>query len=285
MIEHRDIDVGDGLSLHVELDGQGPALVLLHGFTGSATTWKDLIARLHPRYTTIAVDLPGHGGSSAPPDPWRYALLLLAGDLARLLDVLGLDRVAMLGYSLGGRAALQFALNQPSRLAALLLESTSAGIDDRAARQARTRADAELAEFIEREGMEAFVDRWETLPLWSSQAAMPRAALEGLRAQRLSNVPGGLANSLRGAGAAATEAVIHRLGEIDAPTLLIAGALDSKYVAAAQSMQRRIRASELAVIDGAGHAAHFERPDEFARTVESFLLRQAGGAAHPPGEG
>ena len=263
--------------LHVELDGEGPALVLLHGFTGSTVTWRPLVASVRPRFTTVAVDLPGHGRSTAPADPSRYSLPRLAADLARLLDTLDLERAALLGYSLGGRAALHFALSHGTRLSALVLESTSAGIDDPAELGARARADAELADFIEREGIESFVDQWETLPFWSSQSALPEAARASLRAQRLDNSAQGLSRSLRGAGAGSMKALTSRLGDIDATTLLIAGALDAKYVAAARAMKHAIPRAELAIIENAGHAAHFERPEEFARRVEDFLLRKAAG--------
>ena len=257
--------------MHVDVDGDGPALLLLHGFTGSGATWDILRERLRARFTTVAVDLPGHGRSGAPGDPARYALPRFADDLGQLLDELGLERVAMLGYSLGGRAALQFALRHGSRLSALLLESTSPGIVEPADRAARTNADAELADLIEREGMEAFVDRWERLPLWSSQSALPRETRSALRAQRLKNVPKGLANSLRGAGAGATEAIGERLKRIEVPTLLIAGALDEKYAVAAAAMAGAMPRARAAIVADAGHAVHLERPTEFADVVQRFL--------------
>ena len=271
MSSQRDVDVGDGLSLHVALEGEGPAVVLLHGFTGSGATWDHLTRRLRARFTTVTADLPGHGRSSAPADPGRYALLRFADDLQRLLDILGLNAVALLGYSLGGRAALQFALRHGSRLSALVLESASSGILHAAERAARAAADAELADFIEREGMEAFVDRWEKLPLWASQSAVHAEVRASLRAQRLRGVPSGLANSLRGAGAGAMEAVADRLGEIEAPTLLIAGALDEKYTAAAAAMAEAMPHARAAIVADAGHAVHLERPDDFADLVEGFL--------------
>ena len=271
MSSQHDVDVGDGLSLHVELDGEGPAVVLLHGFTGSGVTWAHLRGHLRARLTVVSVDLPGHGRSSVPDDPARYALARFADDLHRMLGVLGLKQVAMLGYSLGGRAALQFALRHGSRLSALVLESTSPGIADPADRATRAKADAELADFIEREGTEAFVDRWERLPLWSSQSSLPAEVRATLRAQRLEGSPAGLANSLRGAGAGATDAIADRLQDIEVPTLLIAGALDERYAVAAAAMAEAMPHARAAVVADAGHAVHLERPDEFANLVEEFL--------------
>lgn len=278
--ERLDVDVGAGLRLHVARAGHGSPVVLLHGFTGSGETWAPLVAALAARHETLAVDLPGHGRSAAPADPARYTLARFADDLARLLDRLGIDAAAVLGYSLGGRAALRFALEHPARVAALVLESASPGIADAAERAARAAADRELADDIEREGVSAFVERWERLPLWASQAALPNEARARQRAQRLSNVPRGLANSLRGAGAGAEPPVIGRLAEQRAPALVVAGALDQKYVALGRLMAAAMPRARLAVVPDAGHAVHLERPDAFADLVTRFLAGEpaAGGS-------
>ena len=266
-----DIDVGDGLQLHVVRSGSGPALLMLHGFTGSAATWAPLSEALGDRFATIAVDLPGHGASSAPADSARYALGRLAADLARVLDRLGVARAAVLGYSMGGRAALRFALDHPDRVTALVLESSSPGIADPAERGVRRGSDTALAEAIERDGVAAFVERWEALPLWATQRALPAAVRDKLRAQRLANTPRGLANSLRGAGAGAATDVTERLATLDVPTLLIVGARDAKYVALGRSMERVMPRARLVIVEDAGHAVHLERPAQFATLVAEFL--------------
>lgn len=270
-IEHCDIDVGDGLTLHVAMSGSGPPLVLLHGFTGSGEIWAPLRAGFSAAHTVIAVDLPGHGRSSAPADPQRYTLTRFADDLAHVLDALAVERTALLGYSMGGRAALRFALSHGDRLAALILESTSPGISDDALRSERLASDNSLADSIERDGIERFVERWEQLPLWSSQSNLSDDARAKLHAQRLENDPAGLANSLRGAGAAVELPVLDRLAEIHAPTLLIAGALDSKYVELGRLIQKSLPDARMAIVPGAGHAVHFERPDAFATAMSEFL--------------
>ena len=270
-IERRVVDVGDGLLLHVERVGDGPPLVLLHGFTGATTTWTPLLPRLAAEHATIAIDLPGHGRSSAPAKPGRYALARFADDLSRVLDALAIDRVALLGYSMGGRAALRFALRAPDRVAALVLESTSPGIADAARRAERRKADRALADEIERDGVSAFVNRWEKLPLWASQHALPASARSRLRAQREANDAAGLANSLRGAGAGEDEPVLAQLDMFRAPVLLVAGALDAAYVAAGGQMAETFPNARLTVVPDAGHAVHLERPDELTDAVLEFL--------------
>lgn len=265
------MDVGDGLRLHVALSGAGPPLMLLHGFTGSTETWAPLQAPLGAAHHTIAVDLPGHGRSTAPREPARYGLDRLSDDLARVLDTLTLERVALLGYSMGGRAALRFALHHPNRVAGLVLESASPGIADPVRRAERVVADAELAHSIERDGMRAFVERWERLPLWESQRALSDAARALLRAQRLENQPGGLANSLRGAGAGTDDSVLGKLATVHAPTLLLAGALDAPYVALARLMEHSLPHPRVAIVPDAGHAVHLEQPEAYVAAVMAFL--------------
>lgn len=270
-VERLDVDVGDGLQLHVARCGAGTPLLLLHGFTGSGETWMPLREPLGAGRTLLMVDLPGHGRSSVPADPPRCALPRLADDLALLLDRLGHERVAVLGYSLGGRAALHFALRHSGRVSALVLESASPGITDPAERLARVRADEALADEIERNGVESFVERWERLPLWASHASLPPAVRAAQRALRLRNRAEGLACSLRGAGAGAEPPVLDRLHALDVPALLVAGALDAKYVALGRELERALPHARLAVVPEAGHAVHLERPTAFAAEVTAFL--------------
>lgn len=251
--------------------GEGEPLVLLHGFTGSTETWASMRSVAEQTHRVIAVDLAGHGKSSAPNDPQRYALTRFADDLSQILDNLSIDRTALLGYSMGGRAALHFALSHGDRVAGLILESMAPGIDESAGRAERVEADNALADAIEHDGIEAFVDRWEQLPIWNAQRTLPDEARAKLRNQRLENRPGGLANSLRGAGAGRDEPVLDRLGRIEAPALLIAGALDTKYVNIAKSMQKALLTARLNIVPNAGHAVHFERPHEFVKAVMDFL--------------
>jgi 2-succinyl-6-hydroxy-2,4-cyclohexadiene-1-carboxylate synthase len=273
----RDIylDLGDDLRLHVARRGAGPALVLIHGFTGSAGTWAELSTALESRYSILSLDLPGHGKSSTPASPQRYALDRFADDLARTLDILEIERAACLGYSMGGRAALRFALRHPDRIRALVLESTSPGIADSAERAEREESDHALAQMLERQGIEDFVDYWEQLPIWKSQKSLSHEARTRLREQRLAGDARGLANSIRGAGAGADPSVMDRLFALEVPTLLIAGALDEKYAAASQRMKASLPHARVAIVENAGHAVHLEQPEIFADLVAAFLDEQA----------
>lgn len=259
------------LTLNVDLAGDGPALLLLHGFTGAASSWAPLVPKLAAHRRTIAVDLIGHGGSESPPDPERYRMEPCVGDLGALLDALDVARADVLGYSMGGRVALHLAAALPERVRSLVLESSSPGIADPIERAARVAADNALADTIERDGLAAFVDRWERLPLFASQAGLPDETRARLRDQRLRNDPLGLANSLRGMGAGRPAPLWDRLAALGMPALLIAGEMDEKYRAIAAAMARAMPRPRVAIVPAAGHAVHLERPGAFLGAVLQFL--------------
>ena len=268
----------DGLGLHAEVAGSGPPLVLLHGFTGSADTWDGLTAALADDYTVIAPDLIGHGRSDAPAGVERYRMPRAATDLVALVRLLGHDRAAWLGYSLGGRTALQVVAQHPEAVDALILEGASPGIADADERAARVRSDDAMADRIERDGVEAFVDTWEQVPLFATQLTLPAETRAAIRATRTANTATGLANSLRGMGAGAQDPLQDRLAAIDMPVLLTAGDLDTKYVEIARDMARTMPDATMHAIEGAGHAAHLERPEAFQRPLLEFLRRAYPGA-------
>ncbi len=260
----------NGSSYNVEVEGSGPAILLVHGFTGSATTWKtsgDYLSGM----TTIAPDLLGHGDSDCPPERDRYSMPTAVDDLVRLIRQLSFGRVVVLGYSMGGRLAMHLALRAPEIVEALVLESTSAGIESRQERLARATSDEQLADEIERDGISAFVARWEALSLFASQANLPAATRESLRRQRLKQNPHGLANSLRGMSVGFQESLWPRLPELLMPKLIIAGALDRKYCDIARTMSEALPDARLSIIPDAGHAVHLERPDAFWQAVRTFL--------------
>jgi len=260
------------VSLHVEMAGAGAPLVLLHGFTGSGASWARHITAFATRFFTVTIDMLGHGRSDAPADPKRYRIEQAADDILIVLDQLGLTRAAVLGYSMGGRLALFLATAAPERISALVLESSSPGIRDQAERRDRAVRDAALADAIERDGIAAFVDRWERLPLFATQARLPDAARAALRAQRLAQSPAGLANSLRGMGQGVQPPLFERLATVPMPALILAGALDHAYCALGREMARLIPNARLAIIPDAGHTVHLEQPEAFRRTVDEFLM-------------
>ena len=264
----------NGIYLNVEVTGEGPALLLLHGFTGNMETWEPFLEDWWG-FKKVSVDIIGHGASDSPPDHGRYGMGEAVQDLLALLDQLGIQRTGLLGYSMGGRLALHLALAAPERLWALVLEGASPGIEDAAEREARRESDQSLAEDLGRLGLEAFVDRWQAQPLFASQSRLPAEVFERQRRQRLASSPVGLANSLRGMGAGSQEYLLPHLERLDIPTLLIAGEHDKRYSALARELESVLPDAVAEIIPGAGHAAHLEQPVRFSREVFGFLRRCA----------
>ena len=298
--ESRLVDVvgsveGGGLRLHAALEGEGPPLLVLHGFTGSTESMEGVAAGLRDTFRGVRLDLVGHGRSDAPglppstslgsaslrgpaspglaglPSPEPYTMESCVAQVAGALDALGIPQAHVLGYSMGGRVALALCAWRPERVRSALLIGASAGLEEAEARAARRRQDEALAERIEREGLERFVDWWMELPLFASQRRLGEAALARARAQRLSNRTHGLAQSLRGMGTGAQPALHARLPSLRVPILFVAGSLDAKFAAIASGLASRLPDARAQLVPDAGHACHLEQPEAFLSIARRFF--------------
>ncbi|MCC6766526.1 MAG: 2-succinyl-6-hydroxy-2,4-cyclohexadiene-1-carboxylate synthase [Deltaproteobacteria bacterium] len=250
-------------------------LVLLHGFTGSHASWAAVPTALRPARRVIAIDLPGHGATVVGDAAFDWSLGAAADLVAATLAALRVDAADVLGYSMGGRVALALALAHPARVGRLVLESASAGLASAAARARRRAADAALAAAIERDGVAAFVRRWERLPLFRSLACQPGPVRAALRRQRLACDAAGLAASLRGMGLGAQPWLGARIGALPMPVLLLTGERDAKFTRIAAGLLPRFADATHEIVAGAGHLPHLEQTARFLRVVRDFL---AGGA-------
>jgi 2-succinyl-6-hydroxy-2,4-cyclohexadiene-1-carboxylate synthase len=261
----------NGIQYHVEQYGSGFPLVLLHGFTGAASTWKPFCPIWGQHSDLVMVDLIGHGETESPGDMERYDIKEAANDIKVLLDQLGIEKADLLGYSMGGRTAITFASLYPERVRKLILESTTPGLKTSEEREARIQKDHKLAARIEREGVEKFIDFWEKIPLFHSQLNLPTEVREQIRSQRLKNDPVGLANSLRGMGTGAQPSWWEELVNFDFETLLITGELDEKFCKIADDMALKLPNPTKLTINGCGHAIHVEEREKFGTIVSEFL--------------
>jgi len=248
-----------------------PDILVLHGFTGAAESMACIAEPLSAWARVARLELVGHGESEAPQALEPYAMDVCARQIAEAARALGFTRPHLLGYSMGGRAALAAALASPESFAGLVLVGATAGIADPEARAERIAADRALADSIEQGGLERFVDAWMAQPLFASQARLGREVLERARKQRLTNRPFALANSLRGMGAGAQAPLHDQLARYADPVLLIVGEEDTKFRAIAEALARSLPAAQIAVIEGAGHAAHLEAPERVAAVVRAFV--------------
>ncbi len=244
--------------LHAERLGRGSRIVLVHGFTQTGRCWGPEVLALAEDHEVVLVDAPGHGRSSD-----IMAGLRTGG---RLIADQG-GEATYLGYSMGARFCLHVALTNPELVRGLVLLGATAGIEDAAEREARRQQDLATAARIQREGLEAFLDAWLTQPLF---ADLP--ADRAFRAERLANTVEGLQSSLQQAGTGSQDPAWHKLHRLEMPLLVLAGARDDKFAALAVGLAAEIGDNAtLALIVGAGHAAHLEQPDRFLAAVQPWL--------------
>ncbi len=233
-------------------------VVLLHGFAGTGRGWDGVVARLDgERYTALAPDLRGHGAQAGA----RPITFDAVGD-----DVLALapERFALCGYSMGGRVALHVALAAPERVMRLTLVATTAGIADASEREERRAADEALACAIERDGLEAFADRWLVQPLFAGD---PPAAQALARADIARNDPAGLAAALRGIGTGVMTPLWERLGELPMPVAVLVGERDAKFSGLGERLVAAIPRGRLVPVPGAGHALPRVAPGDVAAAL------------------
>ncbi|MGH9021200.1 MAG: alpha/beta fold hydrolase [Acidimicrobiales bacterium] len=244
--------------LSVTRRGVGRPFLWLHGFTqtrDSAHQFRSILAEARELWT---LDLPGHGLASA-----------LSADLAGCADLVADAMpdgpIDLGGYSLGGRVALHVVTRHPERVRRVVALGATRGIVDVDERAERRRRDEELATRAEVIGASAFLDEWVNQPLF---ATLPADATD--RAAR-SNDSRGLAMALRRMGTGTQEFLDDPLSRVVAPTLALAGELDLRFVDEARAIAATVVDGRAAVVVGAGHAAHLERPGDAARLVGEFL--------------
>ena len=254
-------------------EGTGHPILLLHGFTGTSDAWDHHGADLVARHRILVPCLPGHGGTTAPPE--AMSVEATADALAALLEARHAVPAHVVGYSLGARVALRLAVAHPAVIDRLVLESPSAGLPSDADRAARRAADEALAARLETDGIERFVDDWERSPVFAGAGSPDPERAARVREMRLGNDPAGLAASLRHAGQGAMEPLFDRLPTIAVPTLVIAGELDTIGRPRAERVAAAIPGARLAIVEGAGHTPHDERPEAFRRLVHAFLEEES----------
>src|SRR5436853_1805912 len=242
----------DGVSIYYEVHGSGPALLLSHGYGATCRMWDGQVAAFADRYRLVLWDMRGHGQSGDPSDPALYSHALTVGDMAAVLDACGIERAIIGGLSLGGVMSVAFHLAYPERVRALLLFDTGPGFrNPEARRQWNERAEARARD-LEEKGLPNLTGGAET------RLGRHRSAQ-------------GLAGAARGMLTMTDGSLIGSLPQIAVPTLVLVGADDRHFLAAADYMAAKIPGAQKAVIPNAGHAANLDQPLAFDRAVTAFL--------------
>ncbi len=242
----------NGVDLHYEAEGSGPAILLTHGFGASSRMWEGQVAALRDRYRVIAWDMRGHGDTDSPEDPAVYSEAETVADMAAILDACGEDGAIVGGLSLGGYMSLAFNLAHADRTNALMLFDTGPGYNNPKGREGWNQFALRRAVAFEERGLESLGDSPEV------KAARHRSAA-------------GLAKAARGMLTQRDASVIQSLTTVDKPTLVVTGANDQNFLAAHGYMSENIPGAMSFMIDDAGHAANIDNPRDFNAAVERFL--------------
>ncbi|MBK7104367.1 MAG: 2-succinyl-6-hydroxy-2,4-cyclohexadiene-1-carboxylate synthase [Ignavibacteriae bacterium] len=247
-------------------------IIFLHGFTGNINDWKFLENKIPQNYSPIFIDLIGHGKTSSPGNAKFYSSKSQVAFLKKIIDELDLTKIIICGYSMGGRLALDFAFEFPKNIIALILESTSFGIEDEIERKERLANDFKLSEQIKNSTIEEFINYWFSLPLFQSLKKLPKDGIEKSKISRAQNSKTGLRNSLIGFSTGKMKNYFQLGNNFTLNILLITGQLDKKFTQIGKSILPNLLNGKLEVINDAGHNTHLEKPEEFLKLINTFLL-------------
>jgi pimeloyl-ACP methyl ester carboxylesterase len=243
----------DGVELYYETHGEGPVVLLSHGYSATSQMWRGQVAPLSRDHKLVIWDMRGHGRSDYPADPAAYSEAATVADMAALLDAVGAERAVIGGLSLGGYMSLAFHRAHPERVEALLIIDTGPGFRKDEAREGWNQNALRTAERYERDGL----------------GALARGSVEMRTSQHRSAE--GLALAARGMLTQRDARVMESLPSIAVPSLVVVGADDTPFLAASDYMAAKIPGAKKVVIPEAGHAANIDQPDAFNAAVLGFL--------------
>ena len=243
----------DGVDIYYEVHGNGPPLLLTHGYSSTSGMWQGQIEALSKHHKLILWDMRGHGQSDYPDDPNAYSEALTVADMAALLDEVGADKAIVGGLSLGGYMSLAFYRSHPDRVRALLIIDTGPGFKKDDAREAWNARALATADRLDREGLDVL-----------KTATRERATASHRNAK-------GLALAARGMLTQRDARVIELLPDIKVPCLIVVGADDTPFLAASDYMAAKIPGAQKVVIPAAGHAVNIDQPKAFVDAVLPFL--------------
>ena len=243
----------DGVDIYYEVHGEGPVILLTHGYSSSADMWRGQIDALTRAHRLVIWDMRGHGRSDYPEDQAAYSEAATVADMAALLDAVGADKAVIGGLSLGGYMSLAFNRVHPERVSALLIIDTGPGYRNDEARDGWNQNALRTAE------------RWETdgLTRLSSSGAEVR--------QSPHRNAEGLAKAARGMLTQRNGDVLNSLPTIAVPALVVVGADDAPFLVASDYMAAKIPGAKKVVILNAGHSANIDQPGAFNAAVTEFL--------------
>jgi len=245
----------------------GPLICLIHGFLGNKNDWSVVTGELSENSRCISYDLPGHGSNLAPHGINDTSSAIKELDEQRHLSFR--EPWHVVGYSMGGRFALQYALMFPKNVLSLTLISSSPGIDDDEAREKRRKDDAAWAAKAQMMPASAFIEEWYGQPVFNSLISKP-ALREKILASRLDYRPRQMAQILQNWGQGNVPSMWNRLSEIQCPVQIVIGSEDKMYAYHAARMRDLSRGIRVVMVDDAGHTVHLEQPGVVKASIQNF---------------
>jgi pimeloyl-ACP methyl ester esterase len=258
----------EGVSLRYDRTGAGPAVLLIHGWTGNRTFWERQVSALRDRHTVITVDLRGHGESSHPRT--GYTLNAVVGDLEHLVRALALPRLAIVGWSMGGIVAQELTHRLGDKVSALgLVCTTAGGLTDPKNPRAQVERTTEMKKAID-DDFRAFV-RTFALALFKDGASSP---LFAWAVGQMQKTPAHAASACLDMILAADQR--PKLKKLKVPTAVLHGKHDTLFALdEAQAMAKQIPGAELVVFEESAHSPHLEETDAFNAALAKLLARSA----------
>ena len=242
-----------GVNIHYEVHSAGPVILLSHGYSATARMWAGQIEPLSRDHKLVLWDMRGHGLSDYPADQNAYSQDATVDDMAAILDAVGAERAIVGGLSLGGYMSLAFYVKHPERVRALLIIDTGPGFKKDEAREGWNKYALETARDFEAQGLARLKSRSAEMA-----SATHRSA-------------DGLIKAARGMLTQRDASVINALPDIRVPSLVLVGANDKPFLAAADYMATKIPGARKVVVPDAGHAANIDQPAAFNEALLSFL--------------
>ncbi len=260
-----------GVRINYEVEGDGPAIILVHGFSGSLEAWRErgYADRMAADHRLILVDVRGHGLSDKPHDKEAYAYPALIGDLVAVLDDLHIDRAIYFGYSMGGRIGFRIPAFTPRRFSALILGGAAYPVIGKEDLQ-----DDFLA-FLQ-DSLETAIEKFPESPMDAHVANLESRSGSRLpparRATILKNDPWALLASIKAFREAVSPPSKAYLANFRAPCLLFAGEADPRFPTL-RECAKRIRNATLFSLPGLDHSQAFDRADLVVPHIKDFLAR------------
>ena len=247
-------------------------MVFLHGFGCGIRSWDPQVATLARTHRVIAYDLRGHGLTDAPTDAAAYSQAASLEDLRQLFSTLKLRRAAVIGLSMGGNIALNFALAHPPLVSALVIADTGAGSDGHADWVATCHA---FAAALDSGGTEAFADMAMASSLFAAYCSQGPSAQRFIRSCLMTHRARGIAHTAREVLARRRRVyeLEPQLKALRVPTLLIVGDGDAPCLKVHEFMARTIPGARSLVLRGTGHLSNLESPAAFNAAVSRFLAK------------